>query len=215
MTLGETISTFRKKAGLSQESLAERVGVSRQAVSKWELDEAVPEVDRLVLLAREFHITVDQLLSGQAPETATPAEPAPRPRDPEAPDNFDRTVGLFSRLVRRYGWLAGVYVALSGLGVTVVGALARWGFSGMYAASENILGNMGGMGSMGGWSYSGPPELEAEIMAQLGIAPAASPMSGLRGVFLGIPTVILVIGILTMIAGVVLALYLRKKGRES
>ena len=58
MTLSEKIVYCRKKAGLSQEELAERVGVSRQAVSKWELADAVPEIGKLLLLAKTFGDTV-------------------------------------------------------------------------------------------------------------------------------------------------------------
>ena len=51
-TLGRRIQEARKAAGLSQESLGERLGVSRQAVSKWELGDAVPDTDKLVPLVR-------------------------------------------------------------------------------------------------------------------------------------------------------------------
>ena len=67
MTLGEIIQTKRGERGLSQETLAEQVGVSRQAVSKWELGDAIPDTDKLVPLARTLGITVDELL-GYAPE---------------------------------------------------------------------------------------------------------------------------------------------------
>lgn len=51
MTMGEIIQTGRARRGLSQEKLAELVGVSRQAVSKWEVGDAVPDTDKLVPLA--------------------------------------------------------------------------------------------------------------------------------------------------------------------
>lgn len=52
MTIGEIIQRERTRLGLSQEKLAEQVGVSRQAVSKWELGDAVPDTDKLVPLVR-------------------------------------------------------------------------------------------------------------------------------------------------------------------
>lgn len=52
MTIGEIIQRERTRLGLSQEKLAEQVGVSRQAVSKWELGNAVPDTDKLVPLVR-------------------------------------------------------------------------------------------------------------------------------------------------------------------
>lgn len=54
MTLGERIQSYRKKNGLSQEQLAEALGVSRQAVSKWELNDAQPDLDKVLALAGCF-----------------------------------------------------------------------------------------------------------------------------------------------------------------
>lgn len=74
MTLGESIYYYRKRSGMSQEALAERVGVSRQAVSRWELGDTTPEVGKLMALAEAFGITTDQLLSGKEPEEPSPGE---------------------------------------------------------------------------------------------------------------------------------------------
>ena len=76
MTLGMTIQKERTRLGLSQEKLAEQVGVSRQAVSKWELDDAVPDTDKLVPLARALGLSVDVLL-GNLPEEAGEEDSAP------------------------------------------------------------------------------------------------------------------------------------------
>jgi transcriptional regulator with XRE-family HTH domain len=54
---------LRKKNGLSQEELADKLGISRQAVSKWERAEASPDTDNLILLARLYGITLDELLN--------------------------------------------------------------------------------------------------------------------------------------------------------
>ena len=62
MKLSEKIYTCRKKAGLSQEALAEKLGVSRQAVSKWETDEAIPELSKIPMMAKIFDVTTDWLL---------------------------------------------------------------------------------------------------------------------------------------------------------
>lgn len=62
MTLGIRIAEQRKKLGLSQEALGERMGVSRQAISKWEADAAVPEIDKLIVLSRIFEVSVGWLL---------------------------------------------------------------------------------------------------------------------------------------------------------
>ena len=65
MTTGEKITTLRKKKGLTQESLGEQIGVSRQAVSKWESDVTFPETDKLILLSKLFNVSVDYLLNIQ------------------------------------------------------------------------------------------------------------------------------------------------------
>ncbi len=62
MTLGQRIQELRRQQGLSQEALGEALGVSRQAVSKWELDNGIPELDTLIAMSRLFGITVGQLL---------------------------------------------------------------------------------------------------------------------------------------------------------
>jgi len=62
--LSERIYTLRRKSGLSQEQLAEKIGVSRQAVSKWESGTSTPELEKLIALSKCFHITVDELTMG-------------------------------------------------------------------------------------------------------------------------------------------------------
>ena len=78
MRLGETILKKRQARGLSQEKLAELVGVSRQAVSKWEVGDAIPDTDKLIPLARALGITVDELL-GNVPEEEEVQEESAEP----------------------------------------------------------------------------------------------------------------------------------------
>lgn len=73
MTLGKRIAAGRKALGLSQEALGERLGVSRQAVSKWETDAAAPDMENLLALSRELGIPLPEL-------TGTPEEPQKAPR---------------------------------------------------------------------------------------------------------------------------------------
>ncbi len=65
MSFGENLQSIRKKNQLSQEGLAEMLGVSRQAVSKWELGDGYPEVDKLLLLSKKLNISLDSLLGGE------------------------------------------------------------------------------------------------------------------------------------------------------
>jgi len=76
---------LRKSIGLSQEELAEKLGVTRQSVSKWELGYSFPETEKLIELSRLFHVSVDSLLKEAGPEVALPEteetealEPAPK-----------------------------------------------------------------------------------------------------------------------------------------
>ncbi len=69
-TLGRRIAAYRRELGMKQEELAEKLGISAQAVSKWENDQTCPDISLLPTLAKIFSVTVDELLSGkQAAET--------------------------------------------------------------------------------------------------------------------------------------------------
>ena len=62
MTLGQRIQELRKQNNLSQEALGEKLGVSRQAISRWEMDGAVPEVDKLIAMGKLFGVSLNDLL---------------------------------------------------------------------------------------------------------------------------------------------------------
>ncbi len=62
MTIGEKIVKLRSAGNISQEELAERLGVSRQSVSKWEMDQALPQIDKVLQLAELFAVSTDELL---------------------------------------------------------------------------------------------------------------------------------------------------------
>ena len=62
MNLGEKIIELRKKEGYSQEELASLLDVSRQSVSKWELNASTPDLDKIVRLSEIFHVSIDSLL---------------------------------------------------------------------------------------------------------------------------------------------------------
>ena len=62
MRLGNHLFQARKKAGLSQEEVAEKLGVSRQTVSKWETDETLPDIRQSKGLAMLYHMSLDELI---------------------------------------------------------------------------------------------------------------------------------------------------------
>lgn len=69
MNLGEKIYKLRKEKGLSQEALAELVGTTRQAISKWENNQGYPETEKLLMLSNVFEVSIDFLLKDEKTET--------------------------------------------------------------------------------------------------------------------------------------------------
>lgn len=91
---------YRKKHSLSQEELAAKIGVSRQAVSKWERAEASPDTDNLILLAQIYGVTLDELLTGKSEEEEKTDDKASAENDDDGsasqndgdePNNTDNT----------------------------------------------------------------------------------------------------------------------------
>lgn len=78
MTTGEKIAARRRRAGLSQAALAENLNVSRQAVSRWETNESLPDTDKIIQLSRVLDVSTDYLLLDGRPETV-PAAPSGTP----------------------------------------------------------------------------------------------------------------------------------------
>lgn len=67
MNIADRIQNLRKARGISQEELADKIGVSRQAVSKWESEQSTPDVEKIILLSEYFETTTDYLLKGIEP----------------------------------------------------------------------------------------------------------------------------------------------------
>lgn len=65
MAFAEKLKSIRKQAGLSQEQLAEKLGVSRQAVTKWETDAGIPDIENIMAISALFEISIDELLSNE------------------------------------------------------------------------------------------------------------------------------------------------------
>lgn len=228
MKLSEKILYCRKKALLSQETLAERVGVSRQAVSKWETGEAMPEVSKLLQLAQTFGVTTDWLLSEDEPEPESRAgqepqwEPAYQP--PESTHTWvDDVPGMIGKLLRKYGWLFGVRLAVSGAIFMAFGILVS-------LVSNSFFSSVGYGGSWYGaergivWydengnvlDHTLPDYSEEELFSMLGIqAPNTfssfdswdSTGRTIFGMFSGFVTLL---GAVMLIGGVILAVQLKK-----
>lgn len=82
MTFSDKLIALRKKAGWSQEELAERLNVSRQSVSKWESAQSMPDIDKILQLSSLFSVTTDCLLKDTQddPQPAAAQTPSPLPR---------------------------------------------------------------------------------------------------------------------------------------
>lgn len=78
MTLGEKIYRLRTEQGFSQETFGEKLGVSRQSVSKWETDQSVPELDKIVAISEMFGVSTDYLLKETEEMQAAEEETQPR-----------------------------------------------------------------------------------------------------------------------------------------
>lgn len=126
MKLNEKIQSYRKKAGLSQEALAAKVGVSRQAVSKWEVGDATPELDKLMALAKTFGVTTDELLGMEEPVRA---ESDPRGTEQPTAQTLPVSEDL-KYVLRNYGrfsrWYSPIFIGLVMLIVGIYGCITEW-----------------------------------------------------------------------------------------
>ena len=82
--LGNKLYELRKQAGLSQEAFAEKLGVSRQAVSKWECGASLPDTDNLITIANLYNISLDELIGRPAPAKPDEAQDEDDKEDAEA-----------------------------------------------------------------------------------------------------------------------------------
>ncbi len=104
MTFKDRLVRLRKGRGLSQEELAAEINVSRQAISKWENGDAMPDVDKIISLADLFDVTIDWLLRGIKPESGE-SQPSPLPQpDESCPTSQQHAADKFSPIVMCVGW---------------------------------------------------------------------------------------------------------------
>lgn len=204
MTLSEKITYYRKKAMLSQEALAEKLGVSRQAVSKWETGEATPELNKMAALAKVLNTSVDWLLSPDAPVEEPTIEQQAQPAG-SYPEWLNKMPGFIQKAFYRWGWLYGVYVAISGGVFAAFGilmkAIASAFVTGVNQSWESFgtgFGQLDGFGVMGGFGVADPFG---------GVDAMMNPMDMIANFAIGIGVVILIVGI-------VLATLLRRYGKN-
>lgn len=212
MNLSEKILYCRKKAGMSQLDLADALGVSRQAVSKWETGESNPDVTKLPQMAALFGVTTDYLLSDEPVEKN--AEPSEAPEPPQNPPVYPEWVNNLPRhmmnMVKKFGWLYGLRVAIGGALMTAMGLLGRWMFKTMFFSGAGT--------SYGGWTTSGdvPQSILNGLNRQSGFVTSGldSFDSTAWNVASGFTGFIIFLGICTLLFGIVLALVLRSWGEK-
>ena len=211
MNLSQKISDCRKKAGLSQEALAEKLGVSRQAISKWETGEATPEVGKLVLLARLFGVTTDWLLSDDEGQSTFEhheyhEEEQTRHALPDWIDALPKTIG---KLFRRFGWLIGVYVSVVGGIFAGMGLLMRNLITLMISGSTDTFGKMVD-GMFGG---SALPGMGNQIIDMDSFQSSSIEWMVNNPVYI-MGNAIMWFGIIVMVVGIVIAVVLKRYGRN-
>ena len=126
MTIGQKIARLRVAQGLSQEQLAERISVSRQSVSKWEMDQALPQIDKVLQLCELFHVTCDELLHETIELERTPVKEEGKNKY-FGTDGFrgEANVGLTSVQAYRVGRFLGWYYSSPLSGCTKSGYKPR------------------------------------------------------------------------------------------
>lgn len=191
MKLAEKILELRKRHGLSQEALAELLGVSRQAISKWENGDATPEIFKIRLIAETFDVTSDWLLSEEGfidpirkLEKNNQGQDNKQASSPDWVDHLPKSLG---NLIRKFGWLAGVYVITAGVGPMVMGGLSIFMTNRMFGHTE-----------MDSFFMDDP--MSVEMLAN-------NPVRIMGKFMIGV-------GIILVILGIVLTIALRRWGKK-
>ena len=132
MNLGENIYRLRTERNLSQGGLADALEVSRQSVSKWENNSAVPELDKLIKMAQLFGVTLDELVTGEPT-----IEPEPAPSQPITEQAAPARQGLSPQQL--FGIVLLVFGALCLIVFTVVGIFTGLWLLGLFVGLPFLL----------------------------------------------------------------------------
>ena len=115
MNFSEKLKEIRKKEGISQEQLAERIGVSRQAITKWETGKGLPDVENMVIIAEIFKTTIDELLLDSVAKTTPKASvyTSETIYDIDCEKHFDINIGSAASIVLSSGNDEKLHIRLS------------------------------------------------------------------------------------------------------
>lgn len=144
MILADKIITLRKRNGWSQEELADRLGISRQSVSKWESGVSIPDLDKIIKLSSLFGVSTDYLLKEEIEELPAGEGMALT----EAEEVAGRAVSVeeaeeFLRITKSFAKMIGLGVVLCILSPVSLILLTGMSEAGMIALSENLVGGVG------------------------------------------------------------------------
>ena len=231
MKLSDKIYYLRKRTGMSQEELAEAIGVSRQAVSKWETGDASPDINKLLALSKVFNVTTDWLLSNEDPyedKKNQSTENFEKQYNQTYDDNeyfnkkveenpiqretwVDRVPGVLGKMLKKYGWLFGVRLAIGGALFMAIGAIAKFIAQNMFNSytqiSESMLGSFNNaVVSMNGFDSGMDSILNSFLETQQNML-QNNPVSIMGNFIVGL-------GFVFLIAGIIIAIVLKKKSKD-
>lgn len=162
MTLGEKIQDLRRQNAISQDILAERLEVSRQAVSKWERDEAMPETDKIVKLAQVFGVSTDYLLLEETQEPQTRQQQTCQ-TPPLQSGTFERRI---EPLIRRHGYKAGFIPIAIGSFLCIIALLVMCLLPSFGPGKFDSVGGMGNNFG-GGIIIEGDTDIPQDVLEDL------------------------------------------------
>lgn len=101
MNLGKKIAELRKKNNLSQEELAEKIGVARQTISKWEIGDTTPDINQVKIISKIFNISIDELVDNDINNVIV-----------EKISNTEKLAGITIKILKVLGIMIIVFIAL-------------------------------------------------------------------------------------------------------
>ena len=113
MSIAERLQELRKQSGYSQEQVAEMLGLSRQAISKWESGQGKPEIDSIIKLTEIYHVSADYILLG------TEKVSVPVPEKKELSHEYKKAIGIIA--------IIAATAIVTVLFITALGLLSRLG----------------------------------------------------------------------------------------
>ena len=130
MTIGSRICTLRKEIQLSQEDMAYQIGVTRQAVSKWETDQSAPDAYNLIALAKVLNTSVEFIVTGKVALEKTIEEKTPTTKNEEQPAKKRSNLSII-----------GFMLLGGGILISIIGMFLHeiWSIIGAYVAVTGII----------------------------------------------------------------------------